>query len=142
MVLEGEPGEPMLVSGRVLDSAGRALAGVHILAYQTDRDGYYSPNGADEANARLCAVVRTNESGEYSLETVRPGSYPTGGVPAHIHFELWSDAFERKRRELRFADDESVSESRKLSLTRTSTVRPVTRDPNGRWRVERDFTLP
>ncbi len=141
MVPEGERGEPMQVTGRVLDSSGEPLAGVHILAYQTDEEGYYSRGGSDEGNARLCAVVRTNQSGEYRLETIRPGSYPTGGVPAHIHFELWGDDIPRQRQDLQFADDETVSDRRKADLTRTSTVRPIARDAEGVWRVERDFRL-
>ncbi|MCP4200487.1 MAG: hypothetical protein GY769_00970 [bacterium] len=141
MAPDGEPGDPMKVTGRVLDSSGTPLAGVNILAYQTDKDGYYSPGGENESDARLCAVVHTNQDGEYSLTTIRPGSYPTGGVPEHIHFELWSDEIARQRRDLQFADDELVPERRKRDLTRTSTVRPLERDADGVWHVERDFLL-
>jgi protocatechuate 3,4-dioxygenase beta subunit len=131
----------MMVTGRVLDSSGEPVAGLHILAYQTDEEGYYSRGGENEMDARLCAVVRTNERGEYSLDTIRPGSYPTGGVPEHIHFEFWSDEVARQRQDLQFADDQLVSEHRKTDLVRTSTVRPLTRDSEGVWRVERDFQL-
>ncbi len=141
MVPDGEPGDPMQVTGRVLDPSGAPLSGVNILAYQTDKDGYYSPGGENESDARLCAVVRTNQDGEYALTTIRPGSYPTGGVPEHIHFELWSDEIARVRRDLQFADDELVPERRKSNLTRTSTVRPLERDENGVWQVVRDFSL-
>lgn len=140
MVPDGEPGEPMRVTGRVLDDAGKPLAGVNILAYQTDQEGYYSRGGNDESDARLCAVVRTDADGMYSLETIRPGSYPTGGVPEHIHFELWGDAIERQRRDLQFADDHLVSDVRKRGLTRTSTVRPVADDGEALL-VERDFEI-
>jgi len=131
----------MKVSGRVLDPAGAPVAGVHILAYQTDANGYYSPGGTDERNARLCAVVRTNESGQFALETIRPGSYPTGGVPEHIHFEFWGQGIARQRQDLQFTDDELVPEHRKAGLRRTSTVRPVERDADGVWQVERDFEI-
>ncbi|MFQ5525647.1 MAG: hypothetical protein ACE5GX_05240 [Thermoanaerobaculia bacterium] len=141
MVPDGEPGEPMEVSGRVFGTDGEPLQGVNIYAYQTDDEGYYSPRGSDENNARLCAVVQTNERGEYALATIRPGSYPTGGVPAHIHFELWRPGDSRQRHDLQFADDERVSERRKANLTSTSTVRTVERDDNGIWHVVRDFRL-
>lgn len=141
MVPEGEPGEPMKVSGRVFDASGQPAAGVNIYAYQTDDEGYYSKGGGDENNARLCAVVTTNERGEYALETIRPGSYPTGGVPAHIHFELWRDGASRQRRDLQFADDELISARRKANLTRTTTVRPLSKGESGVWLVERDFRL-
>lgn len=141
MVPKGEPGETLRVTGKVLGSSGDPVAGVNVFAYQTDAAGYYSPGGANEGNARLCAVVRTNERGEYSLDTIRPGSYPSGGVPSHIHFELWTDGIARQRQDLQFADDGLVPDRRKANLTRTSTVRPVDRDEDGVWHVERDFRL-
>lgn len=141
MVPQGEPGEPLRVTGQVLDASGAPAADVYVFAYQTDQVGLYSRDGADEANARLCAVVKTNGNGEYAFSTIRPGSYPSGGVPQHIHFELWRDGESRQRMDLQFADDELVSERRKVGLERTSTVRPVVRGEDGVWRVERDFQL-
>ena len=140
MASETEPGERLRVSGRVLDSTGKPMAGILILAYQTDVEGYYSPAGENERDARLCAVIRTNESGEYSFDTIRPGAYPNGGVPEHIHFELWGDGIARQRRDLQFADDDLVPERRKRDLSRTSTVRPIMREADA-WRVERDFEI-
>lgn len=141
MVRAGEPGEPMIVSGRVLDADGEPVAGVYIYAYQTDDEGYYSRGGTAGGTARLCTKVRTNEGGKYRLETIRPGSYPNGGVPAHIHFELWREGEPRQRQDLQFADDDLIPDRRKRDLTRTATVRPVERDADGVWRVERDFRL-
>src|SRR5215475_11069540 len=41
-----EPGDPLIVSGRVFAPDGvRAVAGVVVYAYNTDRNGYYSPDG-------------------------------------------------------------------------------------------------
>lgn len=131
----------MKVVGRVIDPMGAPIAGVQILAYQTDANGYYSRGGTDERNARLCAVVRTNESGQFVLETIRPGSYPSGGVPEHIHFEFWGQEIARQRQDLQFADDELVADHRKTGMSRTSTVRPVERDAEGVWQVERDFEI-
>ena len=142
LVPEGEPGEPMEITGRVLDAEGDPAPGVNVYAYQTDAEGYYSRRGSDENTARLCAVVRTNERGEYKLTTIRPGSYASGGVPAHIHFELWRDGMARERQELQFADDAQVAAPKKADLTRTSTVRSLDRDDQGVWKVERDFRLP
>ena len=136
-----EPGERLWVEGRVVDRNGAPLAGVHMLVYQTDDDGYYSHDGSDERNARLCVVIATADDGSYSLDTIRPGAYPTGGVAEHIHFELWGDGIARQRRDLQFADDERVSASRKRDLTPFSTVRPVEREEAGGWRVRRDFRL-
>lgn len=141
MAPEGEPGELLRVTGRVLGASGAPIAGVHIFAYQTDAEGYYSRGGTEERKARLCGVVQTNEQGEYEFLTIRPGSYPTGGVPQHIHFELWRHGEGRQRMDLEFADDELVPERRRVGLRRDSTVRPAVRGEDGVWRVERDFLL-
>ena len=136
-----EPGERLWVEGRVVDRDGAPLAGVEILVYQTGDDGYYSIDGRDERDARLCVVIVTGEDGTYSLDTIRPGAYPTGGVPEHIHFELRGAGLVRQRADLQFADDEKVSASRKRNLTPFSTVQPVERDDAGVWRARRDFRL-
>ena len=136
-----EPGERMAVAGRVVDRDGAPLAGVNILAYQTDDEGYYSPRGTNESDARLCVVIATDAEGRYSLDTIRPGAYPTGGVPAHIHFELWGDGVGRQRRDLQFADDLRLSERRRREVSRFSTVQAPERDEAGVWRVTRDFRI-
>src|SRR5262249_6915652 len=46
IVPAGEPGDPLVVSGRVFALDGtRTVAGVVVYAYNTDKDGYYSPDG-------------------------------------------------------------------------------------------------
>ena len=42
----GEPGDPLVVAGRVFAPDGEhTVAGVVVYAYTTDKDGYYSPDG-------------------------------------------------------------------------------------------------
>jgi protocatechuate 3,4-dioxygenase beta subunit len=94
LVPDGEAGEPLLVDGRVLSSAGGApVAGAALTLYQTDHTGCYSKGCSDERNpgarsARLRGTLRTDAQGRYQFRTIKPGQYPGSGPPAHIHYEL------------------------------------------------------
>ena len=148
-----EPGTRMIVTGRVVDARGRPRAGIVIGVYQTDARGFYGENTLAAPIARLHGWVKTDSQGRYEVRTIRPGAYPTGGTPAHIHFIVnhWNE-------ELRFATPPSTKVSGSSHLPRAeawmippasddsrsgtfSVVRPVTRDRNGVEHVVRDFRL-
>ena len=80
-----EPGEQMVVAGRVVGSDGRTpLAGVSLYVYQTDKDGIYSKPVNDSRTPRLRGYMRTDPEGRYEYSTIKPGSYPNTRNPAHI----------------------------------------------------------
>lgn len=89
---EGEPGEPMIVRGTVTDRHGEPAAGVVLYAYHTDAGGIYPPDDELTGHARrhgeLRGWARTDERGRYRFETIRPGSYPGGETPAHVHMHV------------------------------------------------------
>ena len=93
-----EPGARLVVEGRVLAADGESpVAGATVLVFHTDAEGYYSPGGMDEGNARLCGVMRTDEEGRYRFETIRPAHYATGGGPAaHVHYEVWGEGLSKQ----------------------------------------------
>lgn len=85
-----EPGERLLLSGRVTDASGQPRAGVIIYAHQTNRDGRYPGEGHDpdiaiRRHGRLRAWAATDAGGNYAFSSVRPGSYPGTRMPQHIH---------------------------------------------------------
>ena len=85
----GEPGRVIKVSGLVVDSAGATVRDASIYAYQTDAEGYYGVKPAsDSQNPRLKIFLRSDALGAWSFDTIKPGSYPNGSIPAHIHFEV------------------------------------------------------
>jgi protocatechuate 3,4-dioxygenase beta subunit len=96
----GEPlGERIIVTGRVLDEAGRPLRNTLIEIWQANAAGRYI-HKTDQHDAPLdpnffgggrCV---TDEDGSYRFMTVKPGSYPWGNHhnawrPNHIHLSLF-----------------------------------------------------
>ncbi|MFG0316976.1 MAG: hypothetical protein ACF8XB_06885 [Planctomycetota bacterium JB042] len=114
IVSADEPGTPLEVSGRVVDTEGNPIRDARIHVYQTDDRGYYGVERSDDQrNPRLYGYLRTGADGRYALRTVRPGHYahaPDG--PQHIHFEFGADGHRRARGvgppSLFFADDETL----------------------------------
>ncbi len=132
-----EPGEPLVITGRVLRGEDRAaVAGARLLAFQTDSEGYYSVGGMDEQNARLCGVLVTDDEGRYRIETIRPAHYATGGPPAHVHFELTLPGERMRRFTLNFEGDPLLG-GREAGAS-WDTVRPVI-ERDGVSHVERDL---
>lgn len=83
---EGEPGEPLVVRGRILGPEGEPVPGASVFVYQTGEDGIYGPEG--NSNPRLKGYLRTDDQGRWEIRTIRPGSYPGTRVAAHIHVHV------------------------------------------------------
>lgn len=144
-----EPGEPMHLTGGVVDRKGAPKAGVIVYAYQTNAQGIYpmanpSLPGWAGRHGRLRAWARTDAQGRYSFDTVRPGSYPEGGIPQHIHLHI----IEPGRAtyyidDVMFTDDPLLTPRSKEALVTgrggAGVVTPARRD--GVWWVQRDIVL-
>ncbi|MEQ8811596.1 MAG: intradiol ring-cleavage dioxygenase, partial [Imperialibacter sp.] len=88
-----EEGQKLLVTGKVFKVDGITPArGVVIYYWQTDNAGFYAPVEGMPAKARrhghIRGWVKTDESGRYSIYTVRPAPYPERDEPAHIHTSI------------------------------------------------------
>ena len=91
-------GVPLDLSGRVLDTGGRALAGVRVEIWQCDAHGRYHHVGEDRGNpGRLdepfqgFGAFETGADGAYRFRTIKPVPYP--GRTAHVHFKLAGPGF-------------------------------------------------
>ncbi|HUF46178.1 MAG TPA: hypothetical protein VMM93_00115 [Vicinamibacterales bacterium] len=127
----GEPGDRLHVSGVVVGPDGAPVASVSIYAYQTDREGYYGVKPAsDNRNPRLFLLLRSGARGEWSFETVRPGSYPGSRVPGHIHFEIVAPGFASKIFEIVFEGDPFVTDA--MRRNPAFSVRPIEPAPQAR----------
>lgn len=134
-----EPGEPLIITGRVLSGPERTpVSGVRVLAFHTDSEGFYSVDGMDEGNARLCGVLATDDEGGYRIETIKPAHYATGGPPAHVHFEVTLPGEPMRRFSLNFEGDPLLN-GRAAGET-WDTIRPVM-EKDGSFQVERDLWI-
>ena len=66
-----EPGQRMVVTGRVFDSTGkRVLPKVWIGVYQADARGFYGATTPASPVARLHGWLRTDSLGRYQVRTI------------------------------------------------------------------------
>ena len=165
--LDGK-GERTVVTGRVLDPAGRPIAGATLDVWQTNDEGFYDiqqPGVQPEMNLR--GRFATDTEGRFWLKTVKPVSYPipTDGPvgkllgqlgrhpwrPAHIHFIIGAAGFEPVTTHL-FVEGDPYLESDAVFGVKESLIRPFLRitDPAEAarfgveapfWRVSSDFSL-
>jgi len=101
----GGPGEPCVVTGRVLDADGAPVAGATLDVWQADADGFYDvQKPAETGPGDLRGLFTTDADGRYWFRTIVPSHYPIpadGPVgrmlrstgrhewrPAHIHVEV------------------------------------------------------
>lgn len=124
-----ERGTPLVVHGRVFQDDGKSPApGILIFAYQTDASGvYHTPRAS---GYRLKGWARTDAEGRFEFHTIRPGSYPGGTAPAHIHFTIEGPSLPRRwTADLNFANDPLVTQDERrksAALGKFGSVRPVT----------------
>jgi protocatechuate 3,4-dioxygenase beta subunit len=144
-----EPGERLVVSGRVLDG-GQPVAGVSIFVFQTDVDGRYSKEltgNEAELDPRLRGIMRSDANGGYEYETIRPGHYD--GNPAHVHYLVRAPGYYPMLLDLWFDDDPELASRRRAGRPEippsfpknTVAIRPVTRDAAGVWHATRDIEM-
>jgi protocatechuate 3,4-dioxygenase beta subunit len=81
LVEGGVEGEPLLLSGRVLDTSCRPVAGALLDFWQADGNGEY-----DNEGFRLRGHQFADSRGRFRLSTVVPGIY--SGRTRHIHVKV------------------------------------------------------
>jgi protocatechuate 3,4-dioxygenase beta subunit len=146
IVAEGEPGEPLIVSGTIYAPDGRTpLEGIILFVYQTDATGRYSTTGGDNRNTRIHGLMRTNSEGRYEFRTIKPAPYPGHTNPAHIHAyvsgpgypEYWID-------EYLFEGDPFITAEMRQKLSgkgNLSSILKLTRSDDGVLRGVRDIIV-
>jgi protocatechuate 3,4-dioxygenase, beta subunit len=132
-----EPGEPLLIEGRVFAPDGsEPVSGIDVHAYNTDAQGHYAANGSFYP-PRLQGWVKTDAQGRFQIRTIHPGHYPGMHVPAHVHFGLWGAGYPfQYADELRFAGDPYLSEADldgAKAEGKLAKIAPMTKDASGVW---------
>ena len=121
---DGEPGQPLTISGVVVSADGSPVSGASLYVYQTDHEGYYGVKPAsDNRNPRLKLFLRSDARGTWSFSTIKPGSYPNSRVPPHIHFEVSAPGRAPKMFEIVFEGDAFVTPA--MRSDPAFSVRPI-----------------
>ncbi len=81
LIEEGVVGDPITLTGYVLDTDCRPIAGAVVDFWQADGAGVYDNDGY-----RLRGYTLTDAEGRYTMGTVVPGEYP--GRTPHIHVKV------------------------------------------------------
>jgi len=104
-------GEDMVVSGRILDTAGNPIDGAALDVWQANDEGFYDVQQKGiQPDFNLRGVFRTGPDGKYWFRAVKPQCYPIpddGTVgkllgalgrhpfrPAHLHYIIEAAGFE------------------------------------------------
>ncbi len=122
--LDGK-GEPLGVSGRVLDLDGQPVPGARVTTWQANSQGCYEnqqPDHQPEFNLR--GRFTTDEAGRFHYKTVIPAGYPVpldgpaGALlkragfpprrPAHLQFHIAAEGFETITTHIFDADDPAL----------------------------------
>ena len=97
----GQVGEPLVVSGRVVDENGTPATGTVFALWQNAGNGLYAQQDSEQAATNYHARLTVADDGSFAFSTVRPVSYkvpddgPAGDMlrilgrdawrPAHLH---------------------------------------------------------
>lgn len=141
---QGEKGEPMRIRGTVRDQKKQPVAGVIVYAYQTDAGGIY-PSGQNR-HGRLKGWVRTDATGQYQFDTIRPGGYPNTTIQQHVHMHVIEPGKGTYYiDELVFSDDPRLTPALRQQVVTgrggDGGVATPKKDASGVWQVTRDIVL-
>ncbi|MEP4768647.1 MAG: protocatechuate 3,4-dioxygenase subunit beta [Roseibium sp.] len=103
---ESPIGERIILHGRVLDENARPVPNTLVELWQANAGGRYRHKkdmylAPIDPNFGGCGRTITDENGNYSFRTVKPGAYPwrnwvNSWRPAHIHLSIFGTAFAQR----------------------------------------------
>jgi catechol 1,2-dioxygenase len=151
-----EQGDATLVTGRVLDTDGKPLAGANLDIWQADADGAYSGFMPGPPEGNLRGQVTSDADGRYEFRTVIPGPYtiplngPTMAMtaaagrspwrPAHIHLIVAADGLEPLVTQL-FIDSSDYLDSDVASAVKPELIVHPEKGDDRTVRIDYDFVL-
>lgn len=108
---EAERGEPTVVHVKITDSHGNPISNALVDVWQADDEGHYDVQDPKQPQNNLRGIFKTDKDGMIWFKTIKPEAYPipTDGPvgemllatgrhpmrPAHIHFMIQAEGFER-----------------------------------------------
>jgi hydroxyquinol 1,2-dioxygenase len=143
-LIKGNPGDRVLVRGRVLDTAGRPIPGAMLDFWQAATSGLYPAQDSSQHPENLRFRMKTDGEGRYAFTTVKPAAYtvpydgPVGDLlraggrdawrPAHFHFIVTADGYLPVVTELFSEDDPYVERDAVFGVRDSLVIRYVRRD--------------
>ena len=132
-------GETLLVRGRVLDAAGKAIANATLDFWQAAANGFYWQQDATQDKNNLRCKMGAGSEGHYAFTTVRPAPYtvpydgPVGDLlraggrhawrPSHLHFIVSAPGHHALTTEVFFADDKYVDQDAVFGVRESLVVK-------------------
>ena len=148
-------GAPLLLSGRVLDTAGSPVPNALLDVWQASSLGLYDVQDPNQPAFNLRGKFVTDSEGRYSFRTARPKSYPvpTDGPagellrasgrhpyrPAHVHFIASAEGFNKLVMHIFDSEDEYL-DSDAVFAVKSSLIRDF--DRHDTHDAGHDATLP
>jgi protocatechuate 3,4-dioxygenase beta subunit len=139
-----EPGEPLQISGRILQPDGKPAEGIVLFIYHTDATGYYNEKD-DASHPRLKGWMKTGPDGRYQFRTIRPAPYPHRTTPAHIHAHVYGPQYsERSIEDYWFEGDPFITDqelAKRKAQGDVPAIVSVKLNGDRIWQGSRDITL-
>ena len=120
------PGVPLFVTGHVLDTESRPIAGAHVDVWQASTQGLYENQDPTQAEWNLRGRLRTDATGAFRYRSIKPAGYPVpaGGPtelllkvqhrhpfrPAHLHALIYKEGYKTIPTQT-YSDDDEILES-------------------------------
>ncbi len=134
IVRSDTPGEPLFVTGRVVDRAGRPIAGAEVDVWHASPVGLYENQDPEQAEMNLRGKLMTDAEGIFSFRTVKMVGYPipTNGVvgrllasqdrhpmrPAHLHALIVKPGFKVLISQVYDPDDPHIDTDVQFGVTK------------------------
>jgi len=144
-IANGAPGQPCLVSGRVLNTKGEPIPAALVETWQADEEGFYDVQKELDGPQNR-GHLTTDADGNYSFWAVKPVAYPipddgpvgellrAGGRgpmrPAHIHFMVTAPGYARLITHVFAAGDEYLANDAVFGV-KDSLIADFTEHPAG-----------
>jgi protocatechuate 3,4-dioxygenase beta subunit len=139
--VKGDPGFPLRVGGKVMNTRGELLPGARVELWHADHHGHY-----DVAGFRYRTKLDIGNSGDYAVETVMPGHYPDRPAQ-HIHYLITAPGHKPLITQLYFETDPyfdgnpGKNYAKGGIVSNRESVRPVTLYEQGTPRAAVTFDI-
>ncbi|MDX1982866.1 MAG: hypothetical protein SFV51_21530 [Bryobacteraceae bacterium] len=126
MRIAGDPGMPLLISGKIMNTRGDAVPGARIDMWHADSKGVYDVHGY-----RYRSRLAIDSGTDYAADTIMPGHYPDRPAQ-HVHYMITAPGHKPLITQLYFATDPFFegdpykNYNKRGVVSHRESIRPVT----------------